>query len=492
MTKAYGAVRALGGVSIAIERGEILGICGHNGAGKTTLMKLLTGLERPDGGTLRVRGKVVELRRPQDAQRHGIALVDQELSLVSVLTVAENLVLGNVGEPMIVRGRPLHRRAQELLARVGLSHIDPDTPTEELQLGERQLVEIARLLGRDAELLILDEPTATLSQGEIARVFDAVRGVVADGRSVVLVSHRLDEVLTLCDRVAVMRDGELVAIESANDLDKRRLVELMLGVRRPELEAPTHRSAGDRAIRISDLRVPGGVGPAQFEFGSGTVVGIAGQIGSGASSILRALGGLVPGSTGHVTIHGRQLRLATPRQATAAGVHYMSNDRNSEGLFLSQTIEANLNVSRLSRLSSRGWLSPKARQRSANELASLVGIPSERLGAPVNTLSGGNRQKVLLGRCLMNESLSLLLLDDPTRGVDVGGRADIHRLIRHAATEGAAVLFVSTELDEIMELSDIVVTMFGGRSVSISPREHTSPERVLREMTHDPTGRQEG
>lgn len=488
VTKTYGAVQALKGVSVDIVPGEVLGICGHNGAGKTTLMKILSGLESPDHGTLRIRGQDARLRHPQDAQRHGIALLDQELSIVPVLTVAENLVLGNVGERVIDRRGALHHRARELLARVGLSHIPPETPAEQLQLGERQLVEIARLLGRDATLLILDEPTATLSRGEIARVFDAVRGVVADGRSVIFVSHRLDEVLTVCDRVMVMRDGRAVATELAGSLDKGRLVDLMLGAAGQELPAAPRRAAKDQAVTVSELRVPGRVERVDFEFGSGTIVGIAGQVGSGASAILRAIAGLTPDAAGRVTVHRRDVRFATPLQAKASGVQYISNDRKAEGLFLSQAIEANLNATRFNRLSSGGWLAPKARLRSASALAGLVGLPAERLRSPVRTLSGGNQQKVLLGRCLQNESLSLLLLDDPTRGVDVGGRAEIHRLIRLAAEGGTTVLFSSTELDEIMELSDVVVTMFAGRSVSICTRQDTSPERVLREMTHAPAG----
>src|SRR3954452_25548892 len=318
--KAYGPVEALKGVSVEIAPGEVLGICGHNGAGKSTLMKILSGLESPDHGSLRIRGQMVQLRQPQDAQRHGIALLDQEFSIVPVLTVAENLVLGNVGERFVVRRGALQRRARELLARVGLSHIPPGTPAEQLQLGERQLVEIARLLGRDATLLILDEPTAALSRGEIARVFDAVRSVVADGRSVIFVSHRLDEVLTLCDRVMVMRDGRAVATEPTRSLDKGRLVDLMLGAAGQELPAAPRPPDEDQAVTVSERSVPGRVDQVQFAFGSGTIVGVAGQIGSGASAILRAIAGLTPDATGRVTVCGRQVRFAAPRQAKTAGI----------------------------------------------------------------------------------------------------------------------------------------------------------------------------
>jgi ABC-type sugar transport system ATPase subunit len=487
VSKTYGVVKALDQVSLDVERAEVLGICGHNGAGKSTLLKLLAGLERPDLGTLRVNGHPVEFRRPEDAQRQGIALVDQELSLVPVLTVAENLVLGNLGEPMIVRRKGLHRRAEGMLARVGLTHVRPGTLTSELTLGERQLVEIARLLGRNADLLILDEPTATLSQVEIVRVFSAVRAAVQSGKSVIYVSHRLDEVLALCDRVTVMRDGRVVETAPARDLEKPQLVELMVGAQGHELPAPTRSVSNDRAVQISGFRIPDRVEEVELEVGSGTIVGLAGQIGSGAGALLRGLAGSERGATGHLSVRGRTVGFAAPHQPFAAGVQYISNDRKVDGLFLSQSVEANLNATRLGRLASWGWLSARSRRRSATELSRLLEIPPRRIRAPVRTLSGGNQQKVLLGRCLENESLALLLLDDPTRGVDVRGRAEIHRLIRQAAASRVSVIFASTELDEIMELADTVVTMFGGRVVSIVPRSKTSPERILSEMTHKST-----
>ena len=481
--KSYGPVRALREASLSVRPGEILGICGHNGAGKSTLIKLMAGALKADSGTFLFDGEEISFPNVQAAQRSGIALVEQELSVVPQLSVADNMVLGNVAEPVIVRRRELDQRVRRLLARVGLEHIDPRTSLEKLPLGEQQLVEIGRLLGRRAQLLILDEPTASLRMSEIDRVFEALRAVVAEGKTVIFVSHRLDEVLALCDRVVVMRDGEVVATEDVGKMTKPRLIELMLGARGKELPAPTHKPRTDRAVHVSNLRVPGAVDDVSFSVPGGTIVGLAGQIGAGTSEVLRALGGLMTNARGDVTVDGRRLNLGSPRRSLAGGVQFISNDRKSEGLFLEHPIDLNLVATRLPRLDKLGWLSPSRIRHTAHGLAELATVPVDRLNKRVETLSGGNQQKVLLGRCLDSENLSLLLLDEPTRGVDVGGRAELHRLIRKIAATGATVLFSSTELDELLELSDMTISMFDGRVVKISPGSETSASRLLAEMT---------
>ena len=481
--KSYGPVRALRDVSLGVRAGEVLGICGHNGAGKSTLIKVMAGAEQADSGAFRWDGEETHFANVQAAQRGGVALVEQELSVVPQLSVADNMVLGNVAEPLVVRRRELDQRVRRLLARVGLDHVHPRTPLENLPLGERQLVEIGRLLGRRAQLLILDEPTAMLGKSEIDRVFGALRAVIAEGKTVIFVSHRLDEILALCDRVIVMRDGEVVATADVGDTSKGRLIELMLGSRGQELPAPSHKPQTERTLHVRNLTVPGVVRNVTFSVPGGTIVGLAGQVGSGASGVLRALGGLVANIRGEVMIGDRQLKLGTPRRALGCGVQFVSNDRKSEGLFLEHPIDLNLVTTRLPRLDTWGWLSPGRIRRAAHELAELAMIPPDRLSKRVETLSGGNQQKVLLGRCLDSRDLSLLLLDEPTRGVDVGGRAQLHRLIRKIAATGATVLFSSTELDELLELSDTTISMFDGRIVSVASRSETNASRLLSEMT---------
>jgi ABC-type sugar transport system ATPase subunit len=361
------------------------------------------------------------------------------------------------------------------------------TLVETLSIGERQLVEIARLLVRDARLLILDEPTATLSKPEIERVFRATRDLVAQGRSVIFVSHRLDEVFELCDRVSVFRDGSRVGTHEIGEIDRRSLIALMLG----EMEGATAEAkheharpeAGTDVVRIDRLHVPGSVDEVSLTLESGIITGLAGQVGSGTSTVLRALGGLAPNASGTVEVRGRKVLLSTPRRAVDAGVLYVPNDRQREGLFLGQSVERNLTVTRLRQLSRLGVLLRRRVQRTARELAARAGVPVERLASPTGSLSGGNQQKVLLGRTLELEGTALLALDEPTRGVDVGGRAEIHRLVREAARGGTAVLFSSTELDEVLDLADVVVTIFAGRIVSVVPRAEASASTILANMT---------
>ncbi|WCB91725.1 Fructose import ATP-binding protein FruK [Baekduia alba] len=487
VSRRFGAITALNGVSLTIAEGEILGLCGHNGAGKSTLVKVLTGLVSPDGGEIALDGEVVALRGPRDAQAAGIALVDQELSIICELTVAENLLLGDISTALLTRRAARRRLCVELLERVGLGAVDPDQPAAWLTLAERQLLEIGRALHRNARLLILDEPTATLSKAEIDRVFAAVREVASRGRAVIFISHRLDEVLTLCDRATVMRDGAVVADHAVGELDRARLVRLLVGeaghigpaasARRVE---PAQRRVALTARRLVVAPVVADVGLDLF---AGEVVGLAGQIGSGTQDVLRALAGVEPSATGDVSVGDQPLTLGTPHGSIRAGVAYVSGDRKGEGLFLGQSIAQNLLATRLDTLGRGGVLSGRGLTAAARALATTVGVDAARTAHAVETLSGGNQQKVFIGRCLDQEGIDVLLLDDPTRGVDVGGRADIHALVRGFADAGGAVLFASSELDELFDLADVIVTMFEGAVVAVRPRAACVASGVLTEMT---------
>jgi ABC-type sugar transport system ATPase subunit len=487
LTKSYGPVRAVRDLTLDVRVGEVHAICGHNGAGKSTLVKSLVGLVKPDEGEIRFDGRELSLRNPHDAQAQGIALVNQELSLVPELSVEDNIFLGGLDVPLLYRRRRLAEHARSVLDQLGLRHVQLGTAVEMLSIGERQLVEIARLLVRDARLLILDEPTATLSKPEIERVFGATRDLVAQGRSVIFVSHRLDEVFELCDRVTVLRDGMRVGTHEIREIDRRSLIEHMLGEMEGAKTRVEHERAlpgsGTEVVKIDRLDVPGSVEELSLTLESGIITGLAGQVGSGTSTILRALGGLIPNATGTIEVRGERVLLNTPRRAADVGVLYIPNDRQREGLFLGQTVSRNLTVTRLRRLSRLGVLLRRRLQRAARDLATLAGVPVDRLGSPVASLSGGNQQKVLLGRALQLEGSVLLALDEPTRGVDVGGRAEIHNLIRAAARKGTAVVFSSTELDEVLDLADVVVTLFAGRIVSVVPRGQATASAILADMT---------
>jgi ABC-type sugar transport system ATPase subunit len=484
VTKAFGPIVALSSVSFTLQRGEIHALVGHNGAGKSTLVKTLAGVVSPDQGEILVDGTPVTLTNARHAQAVGIAVVEQELSLVPALTVLENILLGRVGANFRSRADD-RRQVQGLLTRLGLNDVRPDTMVEDLSMAERQLVEIARALSRNARILILDEPTATLGEREIERVFAGVRELASAGSSVIFVSHRLGEVLDLCSRVTVLRDGRMIASQPAAEMNRQSIVELMLG-KVAERSAVERRDNKPREglVVIDQLSVPGHVRDFGLRASGGEIIAIAGQVGSGTSEVLRALAGLMPDARGHVSIDGRPMRLGAPQRSIRAGAVFASNDRKSEGLFLHQSVARNLLATRLKTVCRGGVVNRSLSARLAQRLAGLIGFDRKRLGTAAETLSGGNQQKVFLGRCLEKESVTLLLFDEPTRGVDVGGRADIHNLIRHAASTGACVIFASTELDEIVDLADTVVTMFAGRITRIARREDMTATDILAEMTH--------
>jgi len=479
VSKSYGAARALGGVSLDVAPGEIHALLGHNGAGKSTLVKIVCGLVAPDSGEIFIDGESVDPRNPRHAQNLGIALVDQELSLVPTLTVRENLIMG------VPKG---HEAANDqlrgILDSLGLERVGLSDVVGHLPLGEQQLIEISRALSRNAKILILDEPTATLSDHEIERVFSAVRHMAADGRSIIYVSHRLGEILELCQRATIFRDGMCVGTRDVADLNRDSIVEMMLG----HLPEVTKRSrgqmSGEAVVEIRGLTVPPRLANFDLDIAPGQIVGLAGQVGCGASDVLRAVGGLVPTAFGSVKIEGNDVRLRDPLRAARAGVFYTTSDRKADGLFLEQTTSHNLVATRLPRLSVLGVIRRVRERASVKRLLELTGISPERQRTLVGAFSGGNQQKVLVARSLEQRGARLLVLDEPTRGVDVGGRSDIHDLIRTAAAEGVSVLFSSTELDEVLELADTVITMFGGRVVASYESDGVSPAQILTDMTH--------
>jgi len=466
LARSFAGVPAVREVSFTVGAGEIHALCGHNGAGKSTVVKMLSGQLAPDAGRILLAGEPVDLRSRQAAQHLGVALVDQELSVVPALTVLENMSLGDIDAPLIVRRRAARARCREVLDDMGLERLRPDQLVSTLSMGERQLVEIAKALSQRARVVILDEPTATLSDVESQRVFAAVRRVAARGCAVVFVSHRLSEVLELCDTVTVLRDGRAVTTTPAAGLSVEQLIVHMLG------EAPHRLEAGRRpdpdlthALRVEHLHVPGRLEDFALTARAGRIYALAGQLGSGASDVLRALAGLHPRATGSVELRERAVPFRSPVGAARAGIAFVSNDRKGEGLFLDKSVAWNLVATRLDRLGAGGVVGAGRERRTARSLAALAALPADRLADPVLALSGGNQQKVFVGRSLDRDDVHVLLLDEPTRGVDIGGRAAIHGLLRSAADAGLVVVFASTELEELLELGDVILTMRDGRVV---------------------------
>ena len=489
--KRFGAIEALKDVSIEIAAGEIRAICGENGAGKSTLVKILTGVVRPDAGTVTVDGAPRPIASPRDAQSLGIALVAQELSLCSDLSVEDNIWLGSVRVPFLHRQAALSARAREVLEMLGIGHIPLSAPVRTLTMGERQLVEIARMLSRDARVLILDEPTATLSDVEIDRIFTALLNLKREGRSVIYITHRLAEVFRICDSVTVLRNGEHVATLPVAQTDRDRLIEMMigrtLGEMYPDVAYP---EAAEAVLRVAGLTVPGRVDGFDLSVARGKIVCVAGQVGSGAEDVMSALAGLVYDASGTLTVNGRPIAFGSTERALASGIMFISGDRAEEGVFRHRSVLDNLMATRINRYARYGVVQRRALGAAAHSLAERVGVDPLRLRARADTLSGGNQQKLAFGRCIdrrvagRDGGAGVLVMIEPTRGIDVGARNEIYRLMREFCAQGYAIAMTSSDLEEIAGIADEVITLYRGRPVGRYLRGGLSIERIVADITH--------
>ncbi|HVV94473.1 MAG TPA: sugar ABC transporter ATP-binding protein [Hyphomicrobiales bacterium] len=484
LSKSFGDIAALSDVSLDIGAGEVRAICGENGAGKSTLVKLLTGAHRPDAGTIAVDGIDQAIASPRHAEALGIALVSQELSLCPDLSVLDNIWLGSVRVPFFHKRPALRRRAAEVLRLLEADGIGLDTPVGRLGMGARQLVEIARMLARDARILILDEPTATLSDIEIERIFAALLAVRREGRSVVYITHRLAEVFRICDSVTVLRNGAHVATRPVGMLDRNTLIELMLGRSFQEMYPEAGAAARGAVMTVEGLAVPGHVVRFDMEVPKGAIVAVAGQVGSGADEIASALAGLVPDARGRVAVRGRPLPLGSSATALRRGVLFVSGDRAEQGIFRRLRVGDNLVATRLARYVRFGLLDRRGLGAAARRLAGLVGVDRRRMAARAEELSGGNQQKLAFGRCLDRGEPGVLVLHEPTRGIDVGARAEIYRLMRQFCAEGYGIVMTSSELEEIVGMADIVHTLYRGRQVATYARPAIGLEQIVRDITH--------
>ncbi len=462
LAKRFPGVWALRGVDLDVRRGEVLAVLGENGAGKSTLMKILAGIEQPDAGEVWIDGQRVAIEDSRRALELGVVLIHQELDLADNLDVAGNLFLGR--EPHRfgwVDRAALRRRAREALARIG-ADFGPDVRVSSLAIGQQQLVEIAKALSVDARLLIMDEPSSSLSQRETERLFGVVRDLAARGVSVVYISHRLAEIEQLADRVAVLKDGRNSGVLHRGEIERAAMVRLMVG-RELEVRAPTARSAADEvALAVRALRVPGR--PRQrldFSVRAGEIVGLAGLVGAGRSELLECLFGVEPALDGEIEVRGKALRVGGPAAALAAGIALVPEDRKAQALFLEMAVADNIGVASWARSRRFGMVAAAQHRRTAAALIEELSIDTPAPEHPVGLLSGGNQQKVVLARWLALRP-DVLLLDEPTRGIDVGARHEIYALVERLAADGVAVVFASGEMEEVLRLAHRVLVMHEG------------------------------
>ncbi|WP_175439422.1 sugar ABC transporter ATP-binding protein [Streptomyces vilmorinianum] len=483
ITKSFPGVRALDGVDLEVAPGEVHCLLGQNGAGKSTLIKVLAGAHQPDGGRITWAGAPVRLRSPIAAMRLGIATIYQELDLVEGLSVAENVHLGH--EPttagFVVRGRAARTSTSALLKRLGHPEIDPARRVGELSAAQRQIVSMARALSHDVRLIVMDEPSAALDPDEVDNLFRIVADLTAAGVAVVHISHRLEEIRRIGDRVTVLKDGRAVAGGlPAASTPTRDIVALMTGrdVEYVFPPRPAQPPAAPPVLRVQGLARDGEFAPVDLDVRPGEIVGLAGLVGSGRSEILETIYGARKATAGRVVVDGRTLRPGSVRDAVRAGLGLAPEERKAQGLLMLESVTRNVSLSTLARFSRAGWIDRGAERAASRAATRELSLRPDNPDARIRTLSGGNQQKAVLARWLLR-GCRVLLLDEPTRGVDVGARAELYAVIRRLADDGLAVLLVSSEVPEVLGLADRVLVLREGRVVHTAPARELDEHRVL-------------
>jgi rhamnose transport system ATP-binding protein len=490
--KEYPGVRALSGVSFDVRAGEVHALLGENGAGKSTLIKIMSGVVQPDKGAILVDGVETRLSGPDDARRAGVATIYQELLLFPELSVAENIFLGHAPKGRFGRidlGE-MRERARALVASLEIDDLDPDMMVGRLSVGNRQRVEILRALSHDARVLIMDEPTAALTEADVRRLFDIVRRLRARGVGIVYISHRMDEIFEISDRVTVLRDGAYIGTRATRDTNSPELVEMMVGRRIEALFPKVEVPIGETALEARDLVAKPMTRGVSLSVRAGEIVGLAGLVGSGRSELAQTLFGVTPAESGEIRLSGKPVAIRSPAQARALGLAYVPEDRGSQGLVRPMSVKHNLSLAALIGLTRFGFIDRAAEQRLAEDAVKRFDVKTSSLDEAAGRLSGGNQQKVVLGKWLANRP-KVLILDEPTRGIDVGAKAEIHRLMGELAKQGVAILMISSELPEVLGMSDRVLVMREGRIAAEFPRAQATAGAVGAAMMGDPTGRGE-
>jgi ribose transport system ATP-binding protein len=486
--KAFPGVIALSGASLCVGRGEVHALVGQNGAGKSTMMKILAGAYRSDTGEITLDGQPVEFRTPQQAQASGITTIYQEINLVGYRSVAENIFMGREPKRFGFLNRPrMNREATTLLERIGVP-VKANQPLMNLNVATQQMVAIARAVSFESRLVIMDEPTSSLDDREVATLFDVIRQLKRHDTSVIFISHRLDELYDVCDRVTIMRDGQTVAESPMRDITRLDLVAQMLGkelgeVRREGQTAFTegNEATGPILLDAKGLKRGRVVRDASLDVHAGEIVGLAGLLGSGRTEVARAVFGADPIDEGDLRFEGERVTFKSPADAIAAGIGFCSEDRKQEGIIPYLSVRENLTLAALPLLSRHGIVAKERQRELVDRFIARLGIRTSNVDQPIRELSGGNQQKVLLARWLCLHP-KLLILDEPTRGIDVGAKAEIQALIDELAQNGLGVLMISSEIEELTEGSDRVVVLRDGRTVAELRREDITQDAIMTAM----------
>jgi rhamnose transport system ATP-binding protein len=480
---AFAGVDVLKGVSISLYPGEVHGLVGENGAGKSTLAKIIAGVHQPTVGEIKYQGHTVRIPGPHAAADFGIALIHQEPLTFPDLDVAENIFAGR--QPLrgqSVNWGAMYKRAQELLTSLGVQ-IDPRTKVRGMSIADQQMIEMAAALSQDVKVVLMDEPTASLTPSEVAHLLTNMRRLRDQGVAIVFISHRLEEVFEICDRVSVLRDGELIGERDVKTTTVDEIIRLMVGRPLSALfEKPSGTNYGQPLLEVKGLSRTRKFADITLDVRAGEVVGLAGLVGAGRTDVGRALFGLLDTDSGEVRLDGKPFNVRTPREAMAHGLVYVPEDRQHHGLLMPMTISQNMTLSILERLSPRGWLRDQTERAVSHDYIQKLHIVLRHVGQAVRELSGGNQQKVVLSKWLLTRP-KVLILDEPTRGIDIGAKAEIHRLMGELVAQGMAILMISSELPEVLAMSDRIVVMREGCIVARLDKTDATQERIIAAAT---------
>jgi rhamnose transport system ATP-binding protein len=480
ITKSFSGVQALKAASFDLCPGEVHALVGENGAGKTTLIKVMTGAERPDSGALFVCGRPVPHNDPRISRSLGIAAIYQQPALFPHLTVSENIALALESHAFwrLINWKERYGRAKELLSRISAS-IDPDRIVSTLTMPEQQLVEIAKACGRDAKILIMDEPTASLTSREVDNLFGVIRLLRSQGVGIIYISHRLEEILSIADRITVLRDGESIATKAKDEVDRQQLIQMIVGRELAGIFPKRNAPLGEVVLELRNFgNRARGVHGISFAVKAGEILGISGLVGAGRTELAETIFGLTPADSGEILLRGNPVQIASVSDAIRLGIGYLPEDRRQHGVILTMPMFVNTSIAKLSAVSRNAVIDAAIERQLAEKYVGLLNIKAASVEVDLETLSGGNQQKVALARWLAIEP-SVLILDEPTHGVDIGSKSEIHRLMADLVERGVAIIMISSDLPEILGMSDRIAVMHAGTIAGLLSREEANQHRVL-------------
>lgn len=484
ISKSFDGNSVLTNVEFSVKKGEIHALMGENGAGKSTLMKILTGIYARDTGEVKVRGKLVDFKNPKEAEHAGIAVIHQELNILPDLTVAENLFLGNektFGKSGILKTKEMNKKAKVILGELGLD-VDVKTVARELSVGKQQIIEIAKAMSSNAEVIVMDEPTAALTEREIVSLFETIRALQSNGVSFVYISHRMEEIFALCDRITILRDGNYVGVKEIKETSFDEIVQMMVGRELGERFPERNAIIGDVKLTASGLTRNGHFEDISFELRKGEVLGIAGLMGAGRTEVAQSLFGYKKLQKGTISLNGKPVKISSPLQAKKLGFGYVTEDRKSEGLIVDFSVKDNLSLTNFNKVSSNGIIKSNEEKVLYETMVKRLGVRTSGPNQAAKSLSGGNQQKVVIAKWLGIEP-NVLILDEPTRGVDVGAKKEIYSIINELAEKGVAILMISSELPEIIGMADRVLVMHEGTLTAELQKAEMTQERIMHYAT---------